>query len=137
MCDLVGEKLDEDQVARTLQALLAPDAHALLVPEATTIPPRYRLLTDRREPRLPERLDRKLQAGHRYREAQLLAQLDAPQLTALPDARRIVHDVLIADGMSAGDIKEKALQHSPDRAARLSAAARPGWRYAGQLNEAD
>jgi len=122
VCDLVGEKLHEDQVAGTLRSLLAPDAYGLLVPVATTIPPCYRLVTDRRDTRLPERLDRKLQVGHRYREARVLGQLAAPRLTVLADARRVVHDFLIADGMVAGDIKDMALLHSLDRAARLSAA---------------
>jgi hypothetical protein len=52
----------------------------------------------------------------------VLGQLAAPRLTVLADARRVVHDFLIADGMVAGDIKDMALLHSLDRAVRLSAA---------------
>jgi len=122
VCDLVGEKLHEDQVAGALRSLLAPDAYGLLVPVVTAIPPCYRLVTDLQDPHLPERLDRALQAGHRYREARALGQLAAPQLIVLADARRVVHDFLIADGMAAGDIKDTALLYSLDRATRLSAA---------------
>ena len=121
VCDLVGEKLHENQVAGTLRSLLAPDAYGLLVPVVTAIPPYYRLVTDRHDPRLPERLDTALLAGHRYREARALGQLALPRLTVLGDARRVVHDFLIADGMMVGDIKDMALLHSLDRALRLSA----------------
>ena len=119
VCDLVGEKLSEDQVASSLRSLFVPDAFALLVPVVTATRPCYRLITDLPDPGLAGRLDTALQTGHRYREARALGQLAMPQLTVLGDARRIVHDFLIADGMVAGDIKDTALLHSLDRAGRL------------------
>ena len=95
---------------------------ALLVPVVMATPPCYRLITDRQDPGLPGRLDVALQTGLRYREARTLGQLAAPGLTVLEDARRIVHDYLVADGMLAGDIKDTALLHSLDRAGRLLSA---------------
>jgi hypothetical protein len=120
--DLVGEKLHEDQVAAALRALVAADAFALLVPEGATVPARYRLVTDVRDAQLGERLDAALQAAYRYREARVLGQLATLEVSALPDARRAVHDFLIADGMAAGDIKDIVLLRPLERAARLLAA---------------
>lgn len=119
VCDLVGEKLSEDQAGAALRALLAPDVFALLVPMISATPPCYRLITDEGDADLAGRLDRALQTGHRYREARALGQLAAPQLMVLRDARRLVHDLLIVDGMLAGDIKDRALLHSLDHAGRL------------------
>jgi len=138
VCDLVGEKLSEDQVAQALRSLLAPDAFALLVPVATAVPPYYRLITELWDPDLPGRLDSALQAGHRYREARVLGQLALPQLSVMADARRVVHDFLINDGMVAGDIKDTALMHSLARAGRLLVALDGGIGYgASRLNDAD
>jgi hypothetical protein len=119
VCDLVGEKLDESQVATALRTLLPTTAYALLVPEAGVTPAYYRLITDACVDNLALTLDTALCAGHRYREARALGQLASPQILMLPDARRVMHDLLIADGMAAGDIKDTALLHSLDRAARL------------------
>jgi len=119
VCDLVGEKLSADQVAHALHSLLPLDAFALLVPVITATPPCYRLITDLSTPGFAGRLDEALKIGHRYREARALGQLATPQLTVLRDARRIVHDLLIADGMLAGDIKDAVLLYALDRASRL------------------
>jgi hypothetical protein len=120
--DLVGEKLSEQEVAAALRSLLTDDAFALLIPDADATPARYRIVTDATDARLAERLDSLLQRGYRYGEARALGQLAAPTLCALPDARRFVHDWLIADGMSAGDIKDVALLRPLARASRLAAA---------------
>jgi hypothetical protein len=120
--DLVGEKLSEEEVAAALRSLLADGAFALLIPDADATPARYRIVTDARDARLAERLDTLLRRGHRYGEARALGQLAAPTLCALPDARRFVHDWLIADGMAAGDIKDVALLRPLARASRLAAA---------------
>jgi hypothetical protein len=114
--------LHEDQVAAALRALVAADAFALLVPEGATMPARYRLVTDVRDAQLGERLDAALQAAYRYREARVLGQLATLEVSALPDARRAIHDFLIADGMAAGDIKDIMLLRPLERAARLLAA---------------
>jgi GH3 auxin-responsive promoter len=119
VCDLVGEKLDESQVGAALRTLLPTTAYALLVPETGAMPAYYRLITDACIDNLAFTLDAALCAGHRYREARALGQLASPQVLTLPDARRVVHDLLIADGMAAGDIKDTALLYSLDRAARL------------------
>jgi len=117
--DLVGEKLSEEQVDALLRLLLPPDSFALLVPVATAKPPYYRLVTDLRDSSLAARLDKALLSAYRYREARDLGQLGPPEISVLADARRVVHDFLIADGMLAGDIKDTALLHSLDRANRL------------------
>ena len=119
VCDLVGEKLDESQVGAALRALIPTTRYALLVPEAGARPAYYRLITDACVDNLAFMLDAALCAGHRYREARALGQLASAQVLTLPDARRVVHDFLIADGMVAGDIKDTPLLHSLDRAARL------------------
>jgi len=121
VCDLVGEKLSEDQVAAALRPLLTADAFALLVPVVTPTRRCYRLITDMPDPFLAERLDTALQTGHRYSEARALGQLAAPQVMVLDEARRIVHDRLVADGMLAGDIKDRVLLHNLERAGRLLA----------------
>jgi hypothetical protein len=137
VCDLVGEKLSEDQVAHALRSLLAPDAFAMLVPMATAEPPYYRLITELRDPDLPGRLDRALQAGHRYREARVLGQLAPLRLSVIADARRVVHDFLVTDGILAGDIKDMALLHSLARAGRLLVALDGIGYGASRLNDAD
>lgn len=124
VCDLVGEKLDETEVAAALSALLPATAYGLLVPTAGATPAEYRLLTNVRVDDLSQKLDAALNAGHRYREARALGQLAPPRIIVLPDARRVVHDFLIADGMAAGDIKDTALLHTLDRATRLLSAVR-------------
>ena len=119
VCDLVGEKLDESQVGAALRTLLPTTVYALLVPDVDAMPAHYCLITDACIDNLAFTLDAALCAGHRYREARALGQLASPQVLTLPDARRLVHDLLIADGMAAGDIKDTALLYSLDRAARL------------------
>lgn len=119
VCDLVGEKLDESQVAAALRTLLPATVYAVLVPEVRAIPAYYQLITDASIDNLASTLDAALCAGLRYREARALGQLASPKVLMLRDARRVVHDLLIADGMAAGDIKETALLHSLDRAARV------------------
>ena len=57
----------------------------------------------------------------RYREARVLGQLDAGERARPRDMRRAVHDALAAEGMKAGDIKDRALEPSIERAARLHA----------------
>jgi len=66
-------------------------------------------------------LDAALMQALRYREARLLGQLDPVQATRGPDIRRAVHDALIATGMKAGDIKDRALISSLEHARRVSA----------------
>lgn len=122
VCDLVGEKLDDSQVAAALHTLLPATAYALLIPVAGATPAYYQLITDARAENLARDLDAALRAGHRYREARVLGQLASPQVLMLPDARRVVHDFLIGDGMAAGDIKDSALLQSLERATRLLSA---------------
>ncbi|HYR33664.1 MAG TPA: GH3 auxin-responsive promoter family protein [Burkholderiales bacterium] len=122
VADLVGEKLDEALVAQALDALAQPGAFCTLLP---ILPergrPYYRLLTDDPRPELAPALDAALMQALRYREARLLGQLDPVQATRGPDIRRAVHDALIATGMKAGDIKDRALISSLEHARRVSA----------------
>lgn len=119
VCDLVGEKLDEAQVGAALRTLLPATAYGLLVPEEAKVPANYCLITDAGIGKLAFALDAALCSGYRYGEARALGQLALPQVVVLSDARRLVHDFLIADGMAAGDIKDAALMHRRERAARL------------------
>ncbi len=108
--DLVGEKLGEAFVARLLAGSVRADAFCTvlpLLPECGRA--RYCLLTDDPNPELPRLLEEGLGQAFRYREARLLAQLDALEVVVRPDMRRCVHAALIVSGMKAGDIKDRAL----------------------------
>ena len=108
--DLVGEKLGEPFVARLIAGSVRADAFCTLLPllpEAGR--PRYCLLTDDPNPELARLLEEGLGQAFRYREARLLGQLDTLEVVARPDMRRHVHDALVASGMKAGDIKDRAL----------------------------
>jgi hypothetical protein len=108
--DLVGEKLGEPFVARLIAGSVRADAFCTLLPllpEAGR--PRYCLLTDDPNPELARLLEEGLGQAFRYREARLLAQLDALEVVVRPDMRRCVHAALIVSGMKAGDIKDRAL----------------------------
>ena len=117
-----GEKLGDAFVAPVLAGILRSGAFRALLP---LLPeegrPRYCLLTDDANPDVAERLEAALAQAFRYREAQLLAQLDAVEVIARPGMRVIVHDAFVAAGMRAGDIKEQALITSPDVARRVHA----------------
>src|SRR5439155_5434052 len=71
--------------------------------------PYYWLLTDDAQPELANALEAALMQAFRYREARLLGQLDALQVTHRADMRRTVHDALAASGIKSGDIKDRAL----------------------------
>jgi hypothetical protein len=118
--DLVGEKLDEAQVSRALEAL-APGSFCTLLP---VLPEEgrahYRLLTDDARPDLAAALDAALMQAFRYREARLLGQLEAVRSTSRADMRRAVHDALVDAGMKAGDIKDRALIASLELARRIA-----------------
>ncbi|WP_288130283.1 GH3 auxin-responsive promoter family protein [Accumulibacter sp.] len=108
--DLVGEKLGEAFVARILAENARADAFCTVLPRLPEVGrPRYCLLTDDPNPELARRLEEGLSQAFRYREARLLAQLDAVEVRVRPDMRRCVHDALIASGRKAGDIKDRAL----------------------------
>lgn len=120
--DLVGEKLHEDVVAQALQQVLRKDAFGLLLPVASEgARAFYCLLSDDQRADVGELLDMHLRRIMRYGEARALEQLDAIRVLARPDMRRAVHDALVADGMQAGDIKDRALLTTTDRAQRLYA----------------
>lgn len=120
VCDLVGEKLAEPFVAAALARTLRPNAFATLVPlPAARGPAGYCLLTDDDTPGLDRAVEAALVGALRYREARTLGQLDAVRVVARTDMRRAVHDALAADGMKAGDIKDRALEVSVARAARI------------------
>jgi hypothetical protein len=121
VCDLVGEKLAEPFVAAVLARTLRAGAFATLLPLAAALgPARYCLLTDDDAPELDRAVEAALGAALRYREARALGQLDALRVVVRADMRRVVHDALAADGMKAGDIKDRALEVSIERAARIA-----------------
>ena len=120
--DLVGEKLGDAFVDPVLAGILHSGAFRALLPLLPeTGRPRYCLLTDDANPDVAGRLEAALAQAFRYREARLLAQLDAVEVIARPGMRVIVHDAFVAAGMKAGDIKEQALVTSPDVARRVHA----------------
>jgi hypothetical protein len=123
VADLVGEKLNEALVAEALAGLVQAGAFCTLLP---VLPeqgrPYYRLLTDDPRPGLAQDLEAALLQAFRYREARRLGQLEAVQATRRADMRRAVHDALIACGMKAGDIKDRALLTSLDLASRVQRA---------------
>lgn len=120
--DIVGEKLDEAFVAEVLQRLASRGSFCLLVPALREGGrPCYRLLTDDPRATLADGVEHALMQSYRYREARLLGQLDAVRATVISDMRRRYHDALAADGMRPGDIKERALLPSLERARRLLA----------------
>jgi hypothetical protein len=110
VCDLVGEKLHEDFVAQALRESIGETAFCLLAP---VVPPRaaahYVLLTDDQTPQLGPLVDARLRRALRYDEARSLGQLESIEVVAHASMRRVVHDFLIADGLAAGDIKDRAL----------------------------
>jgi len=120
--DLVGEKLGDAFVAPALEGVLRRGAFRVLLPLLPeTGRPRYCLLTDDPNPDVARMLEEALAQAFRYREARLLAQLDAAEVIARPGMRVIVHDAFVAAGMKAGDIKEQALVASPGIARRVRA----------------
>jgi hypothetical protein len=121
VCDLVGEKLAEPFVAAVLARTLRAGAFATLLPLAAARgPARYCLLTDDDAPGLARAVEAALGAALRYREARALGQLDSLRVVVRADMRRAVHDALAADGLKAGDIKDRALEVSIERAARIA-----------------
>jgi hypothetical protein len=122
VCDLVGEKLSEAFVARTLVDTASSEAYCTLLPFLPAAGrPRYCLLTDDSNPGLPHALEEALLKAFRYREARVLTQLEAVEVVAHRDMRRMVHDALVASGLKAGDIKDRVLIASADRAAQVHA----------------
>lgn len=120
--DIVGEKLDEAFVGEVLRRHSAPGSFCLLLPvQPEAERPYYHLLTDDPRTVLADGVERGLMDSYRYREARLLGQLDAVRATVRGDMRRRYQDALAADGMRAGDIKERTLLPSLDRARRLLA----------------
>jgi hypothetical protein len=121
VADLVGEKLDEALVGRVLRILAPAGAFCTLVP---VLPeegrPYYRLLTDQAQPDLAAALDHALMESFRYREARMLGQLEAVRVTCRSDMRRTLHDALVASGMKAGDIKDRALLTSLELSRRIA-----------------
>lgn len=120
VCDLVGEKLAEPFVAGVLSRTLRADAFATLLPLAAVRgPSRYVLLTDDDAPGRGAAVEAALCEALRYREARVLGQLDAVTAVVRRDMRRAVHDALTAEGLKAGDIKDRTLEIDIDRAARI------------------
>lgn len=124
--DLVGEKLHEDLVASALSAVRGNAADGAFDCVLPVLPDHgvahYVWLCDGAEVTAAEALDRELQAGLRYAEARALGQLGAPHVIAHPAMRRRVHDALVESGLSAGDIKERALITDLDVAGIVLAA---------------
>jgi GH3 auxin-responsive promoter len=120
--DLVGEKLGDAFVAPVLERILRHGAFRTLLPLLPeTGRPRYCLLTDDPNPDVARMLEEAFTQAFRYREARLLAQLDAVDVISRPGMRVTVHDAFVVAGMKAGDIKEQALVTSPDVARRVYA----------------
>lgn len=119
VCDLVGEKLHENFVARALARVLRQDAFRLLIPVIDDdAPPCYCVLTDDLGASV-EPVEQALAQAYRYREARFLGQLAPLQIIADSTMRAFVHEAFMQQGMRAGDIKDRVLMTSPERAKRL------------------
>lgn len=131
VCDLAGEKLNEDFVAATLDACLPAAGLRLLVPVADTRAG-YVLLTDDAAA-VAERIDARLQHAFRYRQARRLGQLGPLQVVITADMATRVHDFFMAEGLRWGDVKDRALLTDADQGVRLLSAVadrhtRPAYR---------
>jgi hypothetical protein len=119
VCDLVGEKLDEQFVQDCLMKLSLQGDFQTLVPMMKE-KPYYILLTDSLEfhsssdtlakiSSLETVLDNHLCEAFHYRQARMLGQLDAVRICFVEEARPLYYDYFVRKGQKFGDIKPHAL----------------------------
>src|SRR5262249_37580501 len=120
-------KLHEDFVKEILKKLpLKGSYFQTLVPvQSQEKSGYYVLLVDRLESPcedLAESLDTLLQESHRYREARLLGQLDAPRVCEVKDVQDRYLNNAVNGGMTLGNIKHCYLVKEPIQASQWA-----GW----------
>lgn len=105
VCDLVGEKLNENLIA-SIANKLTPDAYLCLVPDLQNA--RYILFSDR--PVNLQAFEQDLMASPHYQNAIKLKQLKPLELRVRTDlAARIKHFFTMERNMRLGDIKDRSL----------------------------
>jgi hypothetical protein len=129
VCDLVGEKLNEQFVEDCLAKLSLPGEFQTLLPVLRQ-KPHYLLVLDRLpfaaapdspspSAALETELENLLCAAYHYRNARLLGQLDAARISIAPSARDAYYDHFTSKGQKLGDIKHRFLIANVDDAEKL------------------
>lgn len=123
VCDLVGEKLNENFVRVCLEKLTASGCFQTILP---VIPERglshYLLLTDnltKETTQIEAELESKLCQAYHYRNARLLGQLGPVKVRVAPRLREAFYGYFVGKGMKWGDIKHCNLIKKPEDAAGL------------------
>ncbi len=110
VCDLVGEKLNEQFVATCLQS---QDLIGVLLPaKQGDLAPHYTLLTNttaKAATSLAHAFDEALMASFHFRNARLLGQLAPTQVQHAANPEALLLDHFVAKGICLGDIKPRAL----------------------------
>ena len=134
VCDLRGEKLDDDFVRNCLDPVLPPGLRfRLLVPDPGTDPPGYILflVPSSKQPTpdteaLAAHLDEALRTNPHYQLCRFLGQLRPPQVVLLDDgAIEAFFGHQAAHGRKPGEIKPCALDPEPGLAALLAPFREP------------
>jgi hypothetical protein len=125
VCDLVGEKLNENFVRVCLEKLSMSECFQTLLP---MMPERglshYLLLTDslpKEITQIEAELESEFCQAYHYRNARLLGQLGPVKVRVGPRLREAFHDYFVCKGMKWGDIKHCHLIRRTEDAARLIA----------------
>jgi GH3 auxin-responsive promoter len=135
VCDMVGEKLNENFVRVCVEKLSTSGCFQTLLPIAPECgAPYYLLLTDS----LPEEitqieteLESELCQAYHYRNARLLGQLDPVKVGVAPRLREAFYGYFAGKGMKWGDIKHCHLIRKTEDAAGLRRILR--WHKVGEV----
>lgn len=122
VCDLVGEKLNEEFVRQCLMRLAPRAGHFQILLPVKQPRPHYLLVAESLPAPAAEyaaEVDRALSESFHYHSARLLGQLDAVRARAVPRARERYYDYFVGQGMKWGDIKQCYLLKDVEDAARL------------------
>ena len=120
--DLVGEKLNERWVQKSIDSLDAAKEHFFLVLPVPSFhqAPHYLVVSDHPEiEKLAPRLDQLMKKSHHYAYARELGQLGPIQAQVHPDPEVLWLNYWQARGMKLGDIKGRCLVSDPKSAADL------------------
>jgi len=125
VCDLVGEKLNENFVRACLEKLSAPGSFQTLLP---MMPERglsyYLLLTDslpEENTQIEAELESELCRAYHYRNARLLGQLGPVKVRVAPRLREAYYRYFVGKGMRWGNIKHCHLIRKTEDSAGLIA----------------
>ena len=126
VCDMVGEKLNEEFVRECLSRLTLDSSRfqTLLPVMLDGGRSHYTLLADAldgSEASVEDEVDRLLCGAYHYRNARLLGQLAPVKIRAAPEAREMYYEYFMRKGMKWGDIKHQYLVRNLDDAANLLA----------------